>query len=302
MNRNFQLGRGWRRYIACDNEFVDIPKDMFEYLSTNKRSTPAPREKFAQVLKNTQAGQVVTLPSLGQLPEVYGIGNPEKAFLITQQMLDIWQTVSTNNQYRRKRLITGPSGSGKSYLLLFLAAKAYSEGWLLLYLSDSSDIQCVGDNWGCEFLVRFLLINKDILTSEQIEQVVSAKNITLPQEHLKGFFKLDGKILFAADNYEPRLSLFLHRFKFYSEGDNPSPHFILSGKLYKEFEIPTNKSRNYKIEHVRPLPRIEFDRLLELDPLLSEPSTATKIRKFVNYNPRELVAISDLLREKIFKV
>ncbi|KAF9435728.1 hypothetical protein BGZ76_005621 [Entomortierella beljakovae] len=68
-----------------------------------KKSIPAPREDFVRVLKNAKAGQIVSLPSLGQLPDLHGDGDPQKAFLITQQMLDVWSTISENYPHRRER-------------------------------------------------------------------------------------------------------------------------------------------------------------------------------------------------------
>ena len=63
------------------------------------------------------------------------------------------------------RVLSGPIGVGKSYLAFFLAAKAYSKRWLLLYVSDANSlIHDSNYDIALEICTHFLAINKDILT------------------------------------------------------------------------------------------------------------------------------------------
>jgi len=39
-----------------------------------------------------------------------------------------------------RRVLSGPMGVGKSYLSYFLTAKAYAEGWLVLYISETGEL------------------------------------------------------------------------------------------------------------------------------------------------------------------
>ncbi|KAF9356846.1 hypothetical protein BGX26_004661 [Mortierella sp. AD094] len=100
------------------------------------------RAAFRDVSWDNQTNQPITLPSLEQNPKFYGDGFQQDAFLVTQLMADMWHTLSAdqqqNNHHLAKRIISGPVDVGKTYLALHLAARAYSEGWLMLYISDVS--------------------------------------------------------------------------------------------------------------------------------------------------------------------
>src|ERR1043165_8937817 len=82
----------------------------------------------------------ITLPSLGQVPKHYGEGYHGISFLVTEQMEEIWNELDSNSERSIKRVLSGPSGVGKSCIALFLAAKAYSKGWRLLYISDANEL------------------------------------------------------------------------------------------------------------------------------------------------------------------
>ena len=45
-------------------------------------------------------------------------------------MIEIWNMLASDRDSSTKRVLSGPVGIGKLYFALFLAAKAYAEGWL----------------------------------------------------------------------------------------------------------------------------------------------------------------------------
>src|SRR5689334_12731327 len=94
--------------------------------------TPASCNQFKLQLDKVQAGQKITLPSIGQVPKHYGKGYQGKSLFVTEQMMEMWNFLSSDSDHSIKRVLLGPMGVGKSYLALFLAAKAYAERWLLL--------------------------------------------------------------------------------------------------------------------------------------------------------------------------
>jgi hypothetical protein len=68
-------------------------------------------------------------------------------------------------------------GVGKSYLSYFLAARAYAEGWLVLYISDAGLLdKNKQDESALQVVKRFLAINKDILTGAELEMLVRDYN------------------------------------------------------------------------------------------------------------------------------
>ena len=79
--------------------------------------------------------------------------------------MEIWDMMIVSDSDRSiKRVLSGPMGIGKSYLALFLAAKAYAEGWLLFYVSDANELAQPDDaEIAKEICMCFLALNKDIL-------------------------------------------------------------------------------------------------------------------------------------------
>ncbi|CAG8733168.1 13187_t:CDS:2, partial [Funneliformis caledonium] len=73
---------------------------------------PDPRSELASLL-NVKAGNNITTKYLGQQPKHFTEGYQGTQFLITKQMMDIWENLDT---------------------------KVYANGWFMLYVADASDL------------------------------------------------------------------------------------------------------------------------------------------------------------------
>lgn len=88
-------------------------------------------------------------------------------------MIEMWLLLSSDTDRPIRRILPGSTGVGKSYLALFLAAKAYSEGWPLLYISDASQLAKDTSSARAEQIcLRFLALNKDKLTVNDLKSLV----------------------------------------------------------------------------------------------------------------------------------
>ncbi|RUS14764.1 hypothetical protein BC938DRAFT_477229, partial [Jimgerdemannia flammicorona] len=95
----------------------------------DKKFAPAPYAAFHAFRNDLNAGDEIVVPKLGQSPKYFGEYFHQRKLLITEQMLSVWQEISVDRENSLKRVLSGPMGVGKSYLALFLAAKAYAERW-----------------------------------------------------------------------------------------------------------------------------------------------------------------------------
>ncbi|KAF9427369.1 hypothetical protein BGZ76_002366 [Entomortierella beljakovae] len=86
--------------------------------------------------------------------------------------MGVWEEFSADSERSIKKVLAGPMGVGKSYLALFLVAKAYSEGWPVLYVADAADlVKSDLNRSGEEICKRFFALNKDILTVGDLENL-----------------------------------------------------------------------------------------------------------------------------------
>ncbi|ORZ18398.1 hypothetical protein BCR41DRAFT_395637 [Lobosporangium transversale] len=53
-------------------------------------------------------------------------------------MMELWNKFSADSDGSIRRVLAGPMDVGKSYLAIFLAAKAYAEGWPTLYVANAA--------------------------------------------------------------------------------------------------------------------------------------------------------------------
>ncbi|KAF9080219.1 hypothetical protein BGX27_005660 [Mortierella sp. AM989] len=120
----------WMEYQAVDGP-IDLPPALIDMLN-NDEFKPESREKFKEHLDGKIVGDQITLPSIGQIPKHFEEGFQGQSFFITEQMMKIWDEFSADSKHSIKRVLSGPMGVGKSYLVIFLAVKAYAEGWLTL--------------------------------------------------------------------------------------------------------------------------------------------------------------------------
>ncbi|KAG0274612.1 hypothetical protein BGZ95_009616 [Linnemannia exigua] len=178
--KKIRIEEGWRPFTASDGAVVDLPPSWIELLASTKFA-PEPRAAFDHLKGNLLAGDGIAVPSMGQLPKDFGShsqghNNP----FVTEQMLELWKDIRGDLECPYRRILSGPMGVGKSYLSYFLAAKAYTEGWLVLYISDAKvlDTNKQGEA-ALEVVMRFLAMNKDILTGAEFEMLVRNYNGTV---------------------------------------------------------------------------------------------------------------------------
>ncbi|KAF9898378.1 hypothetical protein EC991_011417, partial [Linnemannia zychae] len=111
---------------------------------------------------------------MGQLPKEFGRDGQGRGLFVTEQMLELWKDMRGDQEFTYRRVLSGPMGVGKSYLSYFLAAKAYAEGWLVLYMSDAQGLVRDDENESASQVVRrFLALNKDILTGIELKMLVN---------------------------------------------------------------------------------------------------------------------------------
>ncbi|CAG8562581.1 9935_t:CDS:2 [Paraglomus occultum] len=111
-----RLDEGWQSYIAADGQPVDLPPKMIKMLMSNKFK-PDPRLAFSPLL-NVQAGTQITITTMnvGQDPKHFKDGYQGSQFFVTEQMMDIWNTLASDSDTSIKKVLSGPMGVGKSYL------------------------------------------------------------------------------------------------------------------------------------------------------------------------------------------
>lgn len=285
---------------------------------------PAPRDEFEKLLKDVQFSQNIILPSLGQEPKNYGEDYQSRSFLITEQMIEIWNILANDSDRSIKRVLSGPVGVGKSYLALFIAAKAFAEGWLLLYVSDANELAKPDDaKIAKEICMRFLALNKDILTKHHFNKLLSllshseeneekvyqtvASNIMddlLKQLEEKTLIVIDEHgILFEPDPPIPhrqiRLNPLMHLNAWNEE--RKGCRVVVTGTAHAKFERVYLKDgmANWLI-FVTPLSSIIFDKLLSMNTILSSTvAVRDKVTEITNRVPRELMKLSNGLNASL---
>ncbi|CAB5368102.1 unnamed protein product [Rhizophagus irregularis] len=310
----------WVEYTAKDG-LVDLPPILSTMLACEK-FRPAPRNEFEKLLKDLQIGQNIMLPSLGQEPKNYGEDYQGRSFLITEQMIEIWNMLASDSDRSIKRVLSGPVGVGKSYLALFLAAKAFAEGWLLLYVSDANELVKPDDaKIAKEICMRFLALNRDILTKNHFYQMMSllsrseeneekvyqtvASNIMddlLKQLKEKTLIVIDEhKILFEPDPPIPhkqiRLNPLMHLNAWNQE--RKGCRVVVTGTAHAKFEqVYLKDSMTNWIIFVSPLSSVIFNKLLSMNNVLSSTKIIRdKVTEITNRVPRELMKLSNGLND-----
>ncbi|CAG8653907.1 10961_t:CDS:2, partial [Funneliformis mosseae] len=176
--RRRRLENHWKLYIAADSVPIELPSVIINML-TDSQFEPDSRSEFTEMLNNVMVGSRIMAKNLGQQPKHFTEGYQGEQFLITKQMMDVWQELDVDNKYKHsiKKILSGPVGVGKSYLAWFLAAKAYANSWILLYVADASELNTNNDRGAVnQICKRFFALNKDILTSTDLELLLEFVN------------------------------------------------------------------------------------------------------------------------------
>ncbi|KAF9356847.1 hypothetical protein BGX26_004662 [Mortierella sp. AD094] len=229
-------------------------------------------------------------------------------------MTNMWQMLSNyEKQHNRrpfKRVITGPMGIGKTCLAFYafyLAARTYTEGWLILYIPDASVlVQDLQEESSEEICQRFLSINRDILTATELKDLV--KNVRGKSNVATSFVNA----LWGLIRQQTRKTLLVvdeHRALFESESPTPirfpvlrplldlsalggnfqRAHVILTGISHEKFEGKYLKGEMQQwIEFVEPIQEHVLQSLVGLHPHLGSRRIRSHMGKITNNIPGEL--------------
>ncbi|KAF8958824.1 hypothetical protein BGZ46_001882, partial [Entomortierella lignicola] len=296
----------WIEYQAKDGP-IDLPSALIELLNDDQYK-PESRDSFRRAFDGKRAGDQISLPSFGQEPKGYGEGFQGKSFFITEQMMALWEEFSKDSKHSIKKVLAGPMGVGKSYLAIFLAARAYAEGWPVLYIADAAFLvrndTCLT---GAEICKRFFALNKDILTTADFKTILiasprnpsrdeAAKNAAssilsslLSQKNKKTLFIIDehGKLFDKYQSYPNLLPSLtdIHAWEPVHKG----ARVIFTGTAHAGYELRILAGDISSIlEFVGPLSDMIFDKLLESSPFLSKEGFREGAKEVTGNVPREL--------------
>ncbi|KAG0195906.1 hypothetical protein BGX28_000397, partial [Mortierella sp. GBA30] len=311
-NKKIRITEGWRRYTASDGKVVDLPPPWIDILASTE-FVPEPRAAFDHLKGDLRAGESIIIPSIGQSPKDFGLHGQGHTLFVTEQMLALWEDMHGDQERTYRRVLSGPMGVGKSYLSYFLAAKAYAEGWLVLYISDAGLLDKDDENEPALVLVkRFLALNKDILTGAELQMLVNDYDGTrnISRNALSVIFGTllmtrDRKTLLLVDEHgklferEPHVpdkfrSLApLSSYHWWGE-DAKGSRVIFTGTAHAKYEM-TIMDESYRVRSVvfvGPLSRHVFSQLLDTYPRLAAAAIRDEVIKITNCVPRELVYLS----------
>lgn len=230
-------------------------------------------------------------------PSIMERGYQELSFFITEQMAEMWRLLSSDSDRPIRRVLSGLMGVGKSYLALFLAAKAYAEGWLILYVSDADELALKNDvSIAMAICARFPALNKDILTVTNYEQMtvwhpIEPKDVfdcaansilkdLLQQRETKTLSVIDEHgALFEQDPPVPKRHPILNPLMQLAawREDSGGARVVLTGTAHAKFESQYVKSDMWIwLEFVTPLSDTVFDRLLHMDAILSREAIKSR--------------------------
>jgi hypothetical protein len=274
---------------------VDLPPLFIKMLNDNEFA-PAPRSDFHALLNDLNAGDEIVIPKLGQDPKHFGEYFHERKLLVTEQMLSIWKDIVAEREHSFKRVLSGPMGVGKSYLALFLVAKAYAEGWPVLYIADAAELDKRTEWEAAEAICKYFLeINKDILTTTELARLVryaiddatvavaaaeAILGVLLQQTSRKTLFVVDEHGALFKDNPVPVRLPFLAPLKsLTSWGEaRKGARVIFTGTAHAKYEkvYMENGQSVWWVIYVGPLSDGVFDKLLGIHPLLNKEISSKK--------------------------
>ncbi|KAF9345713.1 hypothetical protein BGX26_002816 [Mortierella sp. AD094] len=277
---------------------------------------PDPRTSF-QSLLNVKAGDQITSMDLGQKPKFFAGGFQGHEFIVTEQMMGIWEELERDSQSSIKKCLSGPMGIGKSYISWFLAAMAYARGWLVLYVSDANELNnCTAEADVSELICQlFLSINKDILTASELKDMVvheSTANpcvssasrilrIQLQSGNRKTLFVVDehGALFPEGDSAPQRLPVLgpLKSFSSWNSSDNA--RVVFTGTAHAKFERTILRDAPHYLAFVGPLSPKIFNMLLDAVSTKFHSTVRShiqilrnEVQRITNCVPRELITLS----------
>ncbi|KAG0266989.1 hypothetical protein BGZ95_002954 [Linnemannia exigua] len=317
-NKKIRITEGWRRYTASDGKVVDLPPSWIGILA-NTEFEPEPRAAFDHLKNDLRAGDAIIVPSMGQTPKEFGRHGQGRRLFVTEQMLALWEDMRGDEEFTYRRVLSGPMGVGKSYLSYFLAAKAYAEGWLVLYMSDAQELDRDDENESAlQVVKRFLALNKDILTGTELEMLVNEYNGTrnISRNALSVIFdpllksRRDRKALLLVDEHgklferEPYVPVKfgslspLMSYHWWGE-DAKGSRVVFTGTAHAKYEmtILDESYRDESVVFVGPLSGHVFSKLLDTYSRLATPAIKEEVIAITNCVPRELVRLSIFIKD-----
>ncbi|KAF9344778.1 hypothetical protein BGX26_003927 [Mortierella sp. AD094] len=306
----------WALYTHHDGKRVSLPKFLIDMLrSDNKR--PDSRADFSQLL-NLNAGDRVMARSLGRSPKFFAEGVQGREFIVSEQMMDLWELLDRDTESSVKRCLTGPMGVGKSYIAWFLAAKAYAHGWPVLYVTDAKSLQSceTGEEASTKICQRFITLNKDILTVDELAKMVDFQDTTKPlvvstagyifdtllqQGQQKTLFVIDEHGAMFPDNgtsVTDRFPVLGCLNAFGSWETQSSARVMFTGTAHGKFGRTILRDRDDYLIHVGPLSPLTFDKLFDAVLAHLDRTTQDNLRsrknnviKITNRVPRDLIRL-----------
>jgi hypothetical protein len=249
---------------------------------------------------------------MGQKPKDFGNVIQNDRFLITDYMVTFWDELSDDTNKPILRVVSGPAGVGKSYFTLFLTAKAYASGHIVLYASDAGELaQDSAYEAAWEICARFLAINKDILTSDDFATLLSpavsdemlirdaASNIMnqlLRLQDRQTYVIIDEhSVLFSSDTpATQRLPVIqrLGRIEMWSSRPNKA-RVVLAGTSHAKFErLFMSSMAADPLILIGPMSPQIFVRLLAGHPVLERTDIRESVMELTGRIPRELLHLA----------
>ncbi|OAQ25894.1 hypothetical protein K457DRAFT_900363 [Linnemannia elongata AG-77] len=291
-NKKIRLTERWRRYTASGGIAVDLPPSWIKILVSTE-FVPEPRAAFEHLKGDLRAGDKITIPSMGQVPKNFGLHGQGRGLFVTEQMLELWEDMRGDQEFTYRRVLSGPMGVGKSYLSYFLAARAYAEGWIILYMADAGLLNTeYEDELALDIVKRFLALNKDILTGAELGMLVNeysgTRNISknalsvmfdslLKSRDRKTLLLVDEhRKLFEQEPYVPdKFKSLVPLQSYHWWGEEPKgSRVVFTGTSHAKYEMSVLEDcyRQTSVVFVGPLSRHVFSKLLDTYPRLSAPA------------------------------
>ncbi|KAF9179752.1 hypothetical protein BGZ49_005118, partial [Haplosporangium sp. Z 27] len=295
-----------------------LPRFLVDMLRDNSH-IPDPRHDFSELL-NVKEGDQIKARSLGQAPKFFARGVQGNEFIISEQMMELWTMLDNDDGFSITKCLSGPMGVGKSYIAWFLAAKAYSHGWPVLYIPDAGDLQeCTTKKQAAIIICqRFISLNKDILTLDELASMVKYEDKDMSLEEVAARYVLKNllqqerrKTLFIIDEHgalfppEEKEKSVTNKFpllrclnNFNSWMFSKGARVIFTGTAHGKFERTILRDQVAYLIHVGPLSPLTFDKLFDatLANLDEVTRVGLKIRKdtvikITNRVPRDLITL-----------